>query len=148
MSVPNPYVLASILASGREGELILGPPYIPSYGGRGGESHMSGPDRHDLHGRRMTSSGTGIPACCSTPAATAPAHVLLHTHRRVPPLINPARRHWHPHTLPMRGAPPYLPLRTPVPVPFCGHFPYQTRSSYRLESAAPSIASALLPPER
>ena len=51
---------------------------------------MPGPDRHDFHGRRTTSSGTDIPACCSTLAATAPAQVPPHTHRRVPPLINPA----------------------------------------------------------
>ena len=47
LSVPGPYVLASILASGRVGEPILGPPYIPSYGGRVGEFHMTGPDHHD-----------------------------------------------------------------------------------------------------
>ena len=47
LSVPDPCVLASILAFGRVGELILGPPYIPSYGGRVGEFHMTGADLHD-----------------------------------------------------------------------------------------------------
>ena len=68
-------VLANILATGREGELILGPRYIPSYGGHEGGFHTPDSNRHGCHGRRTMSCGTGIPAYCSAPAVTAPVRV-------------------------------------------------------------------------
>ena len=135
----GPCVPANIPATGREGELILGPPYIPSYGGHEGGFHTPDPNRHGCLSRRTMSCGIGIPACCSEPAVTAPVRVWPHTHRRVPPLSNPDRCPKHLDTLLLRWTPLSLPPQTPSPDPFVGHFPYWSRSSYRPGSAASSV---------
>ena len=66
-----------------------GAPIYSIIRGREGVSHIPDPNRLGYHGPHTKSCGTSIPACCSAPAVTAPVLVLLHSHRMVPPSLNP-----------------------------------------------------------
>ena len=105
LSVLDPYVPASILASGRVDELTLAPPYTPSYGGRVNVFHMKGLSRRGLLTLHMTSFGIGTPTYCPIPSATAPVRDSRHTHQTVLLWTGRVLHRLSLHTLPLQGNP-------------------------------------------